>query len=90
MDGQVKRMNRTLKQMLSEVVKKNSKDYNEILHPALFVYRTAPKSSNGEIPFSLVSRRDDRAPNSLDFYQSVNSLPVLESDYTQELFTETT
>ena len=89
MDRQVTRMNKPLKQMLSEVVKKNSKDYNEQLGPALFVYRTAPKSSSGKIPFSLVQGRDDRVPNSLDFYQAVNSLPVLESHYTKELFTPT-
>ena len=30
MDGQVERMNRTLKQMLSKVVKKNGKDWDEL------------------------------------------------------------
>ena len=35
-DGQVERMNRTLKQMLSKVVKRNGKDWDELLGPVLF------------------------------------------------------
>ena len=88
-DGQVERMNRTLKQMLSKVVKKKGKDWDELLGPVLFAYRTAPQSSSGETPFSLVYGRDARVPTSLDFYQPVSSLPVLETDYARELFAET-
>lgn len=66
-DGQVKRMNRTLKQMLAKVVKKNGKDWDELLGPVLFAYRTAPQASSGETPFSLVYGRDARVPTSLDF-----------------------
>ena len=88
-DGQVERMNRTLKQMLSKVVKKKGKDWDELLGPVLFAYRTAPQSSSGETPFSLVYGRDARILTSLDFYQPVSSLPVLETDYAKELFAET-
>ena len=62
---------------------------DELLGPALFAYRTAPQSSSRETPFSLVYGRDARVPTSLDFYQPVSSLPVLETDYARELFAET-
>ena len=90
-DGQVERMNRTLKQMLSKVVKKKGKDWDELLGPVLFAYRTAPQSSSGETPFSLVYGRDATVPwpTNLDFYQPVSLLPVLETDYAKELFAET-
>ena len=88
-DGLVERMNRTLKQMLAKVVKKGGKDWDDMLGPVLFAYRTAPQASSGETPFSLVYGRDARVPTSLDFYQPVSSLPVLETDYAKELFAET-
>ena len=88
-DGLVERMNRTLKQMLAKVVKKGGKDWDDMLGLVLFAYRTAPQASSGETPFSLVYGRDARVPTSLDFYQPVSSLPVLETDYAKELFAET-
>ena len=33
--------------------------------------------------------RDARVPTSLDFYQAVSSLPILETDFAKELFAET-
>ena len=68
-DGQVERVNKTLQQMLAKVVTKNGKDWDKLLGPVLFAYRTAPQASSGETPFSLVYRRDARVPTSLDFYQ---------------------
>ena len=53
-DGQVERMNRTLKQMLAKIVTRNGKDWDELLGPVLFAYRIAPQASGGEMPFSLV------------------------------------
>ena len=82
-------MNRTLKQMLAKVVKKGGKDWDEMLGPVLFAYRTAPQASSGETPFSLVYGRYARVPTSLDFYKPVSSLPILETDYAKELFAET-
>jgi len=58
-------MNRTLKQMLSKVVSKNGKDWDECLGPVLFVYRTAPQASSRETPFSLTYSQDARVPTSL-------------------------
>lgn len=42
-DGQVKRMNRTLKQMLAKVVMKNGKDWDELLGP-VFCLQDSPTS----------------------------------------------
>ena len=36
----------------SEVVYKNGKDWDELLDPVMFAYRTAPQASSGETPFS--------------------------------------
>ena len=55
----------------------------------LFAYRTALQSSSGETPFSSIYDRDARVPTSLDFYQSISSLLVLETDYTKKFFAET-
>jgi len=87
-DGQVERMNRTLKQMLAKVVSKNGRDWDELLGPILFAYRTAPQASSGETPFSLVYGRDARVPTSLDFYVPPPHFPVIETDYARELFKE--
>ena len=49
-DGLVERLHRTLEQMLSKVVCKRGKDWDELLGPILFAYRTAPQTSTGETP----------------------------------------
>ena len=53
-DRLVEQLNRTLKQMLSKLVYRGEKDWDDLLGPLLFVYRTAPHSSTGETPFTLV------------------------------------
>lgn len=87
-DGMVERLNRTLKQMLTKVVSKGGKDWDELLGPILLAYRTAPHTSTGESPFTLLYGRDARVPTSLDFYHPTISMPVLETDYARELFKE--
>jgi len=87
-DGLVERLNRTLKQMLSKIVTRGGKDWDELLGPVLFAYRTVPHSSTGETPFSLLYGRDPRVPTSMNFYQPAKSLPVEESHYAKELFKE--
>jgi len=56
-DGLVERLNGTFKQMLSKIVIKGGKDWDELLGPVLFAYRTAPYSSTGKTPFSLLYGR---------------------------------
>ena len=85
-DGLVERLNRTLKQMLSKIVSRGGRDWDDLLGPVLFAYRTAPHSSTGETPFSLVYGRDARVPTNLDFYQPVQKMPVVESEFARELF----
>ena len=85
-DGMVERLNRTLKQMLSKIVSKGGRDWDDQLGAVLFAYRTAPHTSTGITPFSLVYGRDPRVPTSLNFYQPVYSTPVLETEFAKELF----
>ena len=79
-DVLVDRFNKTLKQMLSKVVTKRGKDWDELLGPVLLAYRTAPDSFTGETPFSLLYGRDPRVPISMDFYQPAMLLPAVESE----------
>ena len=85
-DGMVERLNRTLKQMLSKIVSKGGRDWDDQLGAVLFAYRTAPHTSTGMTPFSLVYGRDPRVPTSLNFYQPAYSTPVLETEFAKELF----
>ena len=85
-DGMVERLNRTLKQMLSKIVSKGGRDWDGQLGAVLFAYCTAPHTSTGMTPFSLVYGRDPRVPTSLNFYQPVYSTPALETAFAKELF----
>ena len=67
--------------MLSKIVTKGGKDWDELLGPFLLAYRTAPHSSTGETPFSLLYGREPKVPTSMDFYQPAMSLPAEESQY---------
>lgn len=82
----VERLNRTLKQMLSKMVSKGGQDWDDLLGPVLFAYRTAPHTSTGETPFSLMHGHDPRVPTSLNFYQPTYAAPVIETDCARELF----
>ena len=53
-DGLVEQLNRTLKAMLSKIVSKGGKDWDECLGPVLLAYRTAPQASTGQSPFFLL------------------------------------
>ena len=44
-DGLVERFNRTLKQMLSKLVSKGGRDWDQLLGPVLFAYRTTASHS---------------------------------------------
>lgn len=87
-DGMVERLNRTLKQMLTKVVSRGGKDWDEMLGPVLLAYRTAPHSSTGKSPFTLLYGRDARLPTSLNFYQPTITMPIVETEYARELFKE--
>ena len=87
-DGLVERLNRTLKAMLSKVVSKGGKDWDECLGPALLAYRTAPQASTGQSPFFLLYGRDAQLPTSLNFFAPAVHCPTIETEYGRELFQE--
>ena len=66
--------------MLSKVVSRGGKDWDNILGPLVFAYHTAPHSSTGETLFSLVYSDDACVPTSLNFYQSADKIPVVETE----------
>ena len=57
-DRLVKQFNRTLKAMLTKVVTNKGCDWNRLLGPLLFAYRTIVHSLTRETPFFLVYGRD--------------------------------
>ena len=87
-DGLVERLNRTLKSMLSKLVVKKGRNWDELLGPVLMAYKTTPQASSGESPFYLLYGRDASLPSSLDFYVPKPKAVTLESDYGRELFKE--
>ena len=74
--------------MLSKLVEKNGKNWDELLDLVLMAYRTTPHASTGESPFFLLYGRDARIPSVLDFYSPRLKLLTLESKYGRELFCE--
>ena len=84
-DGLVEHFNRTLKQMLAKLVSKGGRDWDELLGPVLFAYRTTPHSSTGESPFVLVYGRNARMPTSLDFSAPTVRYPIVATEYAKEL-----
>jgi len=66
-NGLTENLNRTLKQILSKIVTKGGKDWDEPLGPVLFTYKTASHSSTAGTPFSLLHGRDPslRVPTSI-------------------------
>ena len=87
-DGLVERFNRTLKTMLSKLVVNKGRDWDKLLDPLLFAYRTMPHSSTGETPFFLLYGRDAKLPTALDFYSPRPKTPVIYSEYGKTLFQE--
>ena len=61
-DGQVERLNRTLKQILTAYVNKDHSDWDVHLPLALFAYRNSVHSSSGVSPFKAVYGREANTP----------------------------
>ena len=87
-DGLVECFNKTLKQMLTKFVAKGGHNWDQLLEPVLFIYRSTPHSSTGISPFYLVYGRDPVLPTSLDFYAPIVKYPVIETEYGKELTKE--
>ena len=84
-DGLVERFNRTLKQMLTKLVKKGGHNWDELLGPVLLPYRTTPHASSGMSPFYLLFGRNPQLPSQLNFQAPVVRYPVKETEYGKEL-----
>ena len=87
-DDLVERLNHTLKQVMSKLVSKGGCNWDTLLEPVLFAYRTIPHISSSESPFYLVYGRDARVPSSLSFSAPIVTYPTLETEYGQALFKE--
>ncbi|XP_026450600.1 uncharacterized protein LOC113350683 [Papaver somniferum] len=61
-NGQAESTNKTLIRILSRIVHDNPREWNEQLPTALWAYRTAPRSSIGVSPYSLVYGADAILP----------------------------
>ena len=61
-DGQVERMNRTLKGILMAYVNKDHNDWDDHLPLALFAYRSSVHSSSGVSPFKAIYGREATTP----------------------------
>ena len=67
---------------------KGGRDWDDLLGPVLFAYRTTPHTSSVESPFYLVYGRDAHIPLSLSFNAPVVKYPTLETEYGRALFKE--
>jgi len=74
--------------MLTKVVTNKGCDWDRLLRPLLFAYRTMTHSSTGETPFFLLYGRDAKLPTALNFYSPQPRAPVIYSEYGTTLFKE--
>jgi len=74
--------------MMSKLVSKGGHNWDQLLGPVLFAYRTTPHISSGESPFYLVYGRDARIPSSLSFDAPVVKYHTIETEYGRALFKE--
>ena len=87
-DGLAERFNWTLKAMLSKLVTDKGRDWDRLLEPLLFAYRTTPHSSTRQTPFFLLYGRDAKLATALNFYSPCPKTPVICSEYGKMLFKE--
>ena len=74
--------------MLAKLIAKGGHNWDSLLAPVLFAYRTTPHSSTGLTPFYLLYGRNPQLPTSLDFSIPVMKYPLVESEYAKELAKE--
>ena len=85
-DGQVERLNRTLKAMLTKLVGKKAHNWDTLLGPLLMAYRITPQVSTGESPFYLLYGQDAKLPTAFDFYTPTVKSVTVESEYGRDFF----
>ena len=74
--------------MMSKLVSKGGHNWDILLGPVLFAYRTTSHTSLGGSPFYFVYGRDACVPSSLSFSASTARYPTLETEYGQALLKE--
>ena len=84
-DGLVERFNRTLTNMLSKVVEKNGRDWDQHLPYVLFAFRASPQESTKESPFFLLYGRDPALPTEEALTQAKTRYQVDLTDYRTDL-----
>jgi len=62
-------------------VGKGGRDWDQLLGPVLFAYKTMPHSSTGMSLFYLMHGRDPKLPSSLDFQAPAAKFPIIETEY---------
>ena len=76
--------------MLAKLVTAGGLNWDSLLGPVLFAYRTTPHSSTGLSLFYLLYGRNSQLPTSLDFSLPIVRYPVVESEYAKGLAEELT
>ena len=64
---------------MTKLVAKGGRNWDTLLGPVLFAYRTTPHSSTGVSPFYLTYGRDPVLPTALDFHAPAVKYPVIEN-----------
>jgi hypothetical protein len=70
-DGMVKRLNRTLTDMMEKHAAFHGTNWDKYLAYLLFAYRVRLHSSTGESPFFLMYGRDARLPTETAFWKDL-------------------
>ena len=63
MNGQVKRLNQSLINMLATYIKEDQSDWDEFIPYMLYAYQTAKHESTDETPYYLMHGRDPTGPH---------------------------
>ena len=74
--------------MLTKLVKKGGHNWDTLLGPVLFAYRTTPHSSTQLTPFYLLYGREPELSSSLNFQIPMVRYPVVETEFAKELVKE--
>ena len=83
-DGLVERQNRTLQEILSNVVSENHHDWDQWIDQAAFAYNTSAHKSTGLSPYELVFGRPPQMPIEVELGVPFSN-PLNQSDYSQYL-----
>ncbi|CAC5401788.1 unnamed protein product [Mytilus coruscus] len=84
-DGLVERFNRTVEDMLSKVVSRDQKNWDEVLPMVMLAYRTSEHDSTGQTPSMMMFGREAELPIDLLLGLPPHVTPSTHSDYVTNL-----